>query len=474
MGRGAPVALAAGGIGVAFAGLALVLNGACGGELNGAPVVADGGDAGDLPLVDEGCTLLAPRRCGETCVDPSRDVKHCGGCSRTCEPLPNEEATCVPDGGGTCLRCEVGARLCDGLCVDVQTSGAHCGACGRSCLGGPCREGRCQPAVLVSTKARIDALAVDPTGPDIFYLETEQETCTLVRRPKDAPCGEGGAPNGPCRLDASRVDDAGFPYNPMFLAADETSVAVGTRDGDLRVTDKALRGWTAQGSTGSDLNRLAVAGGRAIWGTGGGDLVGILGGSILMSTGTSRFVAGLTAVQLPSGTVTFAAVASPSSIVNYIYRLEGARCVDGACRLLRAQPRQAQRLAVADGWLYWTQADDVAPTTFTVWKERLEGGCGVGAVCPILVTTGRRLFNAEPRDVVVDGRFIYWLDVWEAQASLRRGAVIEPCDAAPCGEVLITASQRAGSLAADQGSLYFQEVVDEGGQAWDRILRLAK
>ncbi len=76
------------------------------------------------------CRSAAPARCGNACVDPSTDPRHCGRCGNACPGAANASAACA---SGTCsLRCDAGHHDCGGACVP---NGAP-GSCGARCS--PC------------------------------------------------------------------------------------------------------------------------------------------------------------------------------------------------------------------------------------------------------------------------------------------------------------------------------------------------
>jgi hypothetical protein len=76
-------------------------------------------------------------RCGDKCVDASRDPANCGNCGVTCGA----------------------SQTCCGSCVDLQADVHDCGACGHSCLGPGvastdawCAAGVCQCANTATAK----------------------------------------------------------------------------------------------------------------------------------------------------------------------------------------------------------------------------------------------------------------------------------------------------------------------------------
>lgn len=92
--------------------------------------------------------------CGDECVDPATDPRHCGGCDRPCA-----EGECV---GGVCeMGCPPEAPLTcpDGACVDPMTDPANCGECGNVCLSGVCLMGGCE---MLPPGSVLDVLAPPP------------------------------------------------------------------------------------------------------------------------------------------------------------------------------------------------------------------------------------------------------------------------------------------------------------------------
>ncbi|MCU0671263.1 MAG: hypothetical protein MUE69_00575 [Myxococcota bacterium] len=97
---------------------------------------------GALPdggLVDAGpCTCTVDQLCcGTSCVDPTSDPRHCGGCGMACAV----EEECV---ASVCEPiCAPPTTYCDGLCVLLDVDPDNCGVCGRRCPTGLCSAGMC-------------------------------------------------------------------------------------------------------------------------------------------------------------------------------------------------------------------------------------------------------------------------------------------------------------------------------------------
>ncbi len=110
------------------------------------PAVEDaalsGGDAHNRPDTDETRDASSCEsdeiECGGTCIDPTSNRNHCGGCESACSG-----AEVCSD--GTCrTSCPGSQTLCEGGCYSLSSSDDHCGSCGNTCASGEsCREGEC-------------------------------------------------------------------------------------------------------------------------------------------------------------------------------------------------------------------------------------------------------------------------------------------------------------------------------------------
>lgn len=93
-----------------------------------------------------GCTSMTPARCGNTCVDLSTSVRHCGACGTECTTPMNGDVACV---GGACrVSCVAGFHAC-GLSCASNTSLESCGTMCTPCPAPPpnatatCESGMC-------------------------------------------------------------------------------------------------------------------------------------------------------------------------------------------------------------------------------------------------------------------------------------------------------------------------------------------
>jgi hypothetical protein len=87
--------------------------------------------------------------CGGSCIDPSTDFDHCGGCGNRCDS--RYESACL---GGIC-QCKAGLTQCGGQCHDLNNDPDRCGACNGAgavcgdreyCLNGQCE---CRPGLTL-------------------------------------------------------------------------------------------------------------------------------------------------------------------------------------------------------------------------------------------------------------------------------------------------------------------------------------
>ncbi|MDB5214587.1 MAG: Tryptophan synthase alpha chain [Myxococcaceae bacterium] len=187
----------------AFVGLgALVVHG-CAGDLLVLPVFDD---AGAPVTSDASCT-----QCGDECVDPKTDPRHCGTCANACAG----GSACVA--GACSLTCPTGLVNCAGTCLDPTTSDEHCGAtstCDGASAGTKCATGQsCAHGVCASPGA-CPATTPDACGTGAAALCTSFKsdpnhcgdcatvcdggvcnngTCGVACGPLQTTCGTGGA-----------------------------------------------------------------------------------------------------------------------------------------------------------------------------------------------------------------------------------------------------------------------------------------
>lgn len=79
-----------------------------------------------------------------TCIDPTTDPDHCGGCQHTCTTEVTQ-ASSICDDGVCSFVCDGAHDRCDGQCLDVTDDPENCGQCGKVCRTGECDDGRCLP-----------------------------------------------------------------------------------------------------------------------------------------------------------------------------------------------------------------------------------------------------------------------------------------------------------------------------------------
>lgn len=144
----------------------------CDGVDGGRPV--DGGNGTDSGGTDagapSGCSspLLT---CGDECVDPRTDERHCGGCEDACA----SGSFCVASVCQDVASCPPPFVICDGDCVDPSTDRDHCGASGActgdtagSVCGGVCFEGEC---VYEHCRDVLDSGA--STGDGLYWIDVD-------------------------------------------------------------------------------------------------------------------------------------------------------------------------------------------------------------------------------------------------------------------------------------------------------------
>jgi hypothetical protein len=113
----------------AWSVLGLIAAGCTGQPLVGGPPITMDGGGGCSPTEIE---------CAGSCIDPTLDPRHCGGCGMACET----GASCVD--GACVVSCPVGQLLCSTGCVDPDVDLDHCGDCDVVCAAGEvCASGVC-------------------------------------------------------------------------------------------------------------------------------------------------------------------------------------------------------------------------------------------------------------------------------------------------------------------------------------------
>lgn len=114
-------------------------------------------------------------RCGDVCVDPSSDPRHCGGCDHACA------AGEVCSGGSCETDCASGLTPCGQACVDTDTDERHCGGCDAPCdPNETCEAGRCEPTEPVDppTSACTPPIALEDTSsPDQVVGDGSAASC---------------------------------------------------------------------------------------------------------------------------------------------------------------------------------------------------------------------------------------------------------------------------------------------------------
>lgn len=139
--------------------------------------------------------------CGNGCIDPTADRRHCGACGNTCGSEQDCRAgvcTCRPDtiacpGTGTCanttfdpkncgqcgvscatgqvceaglckVSCTIGLTMCGASCIDVSSDEGNCGGCGVACAQGQqCKAGVCDYEVVAACYWSGQLVGFDPT-----------------------------------------------------------------------------------------------------------------------------------------------------------------------------------------------------------------------------------------------------------------------------------------------------------------------
>jgi hypothetical protein len=117
--------------------------------------------------------------CEQTCIDPAKNLRHCGGCDQAC--LMTQvclEAACV-------LDCAKDESSCGSTCVDLNDDIDNCGECDNHCLDGHfCVTGQCLGTCPPDLPT--------PCGTTCADLSSDKKHC--------------GACNTPCGLSEACID----------------------------------------------------------------------------------------------------------------------------------------------------------------------------------------------------------------------------------------------------------------------------
>jgi hypothetical protein len=105
-----------------------------------------------VPVPASGECLRGLKRCGDVCVDPKLDKKHCGACDNAC--AAGDE--CIDGTCGKPVACASGLSRCDGVCVDLSSDPNHCGTCQTRCPSLTCSNGSCGTDELPCTSGKTD------------------------------------------------------------------------------------------------------------------------------------------------------------------------------------------------------------------------------------------------------------------------------------------------------------------------------
>jgi hypothetical protein len=175
----------------------------------------------DSGLVDAGpcgaCTV-DQLCCGTSCVDPTTDPRHCGGCGAACTVAEECVASvCEP-------ICAPPTTYCDGLCVLLDVDPDNCGVCGRRCPTGLCSAGMCIDArpghvVLVGHSYDVSRVVIRRVVGNSVWLANAAEI--------DVGIYEGDA-RAVARIGVNRAIDesaSGRVWNRMPLADADAIVA---------------------------------------------------------------------------------------------------------------------------------------------------------------------------------------------------------------------------------------------------------
>lgn len=219
------------------------------------------------------CTCLAPlQACGDGCVDLQEDPANCGACGNACAPgLFCSNGSCVDS-------CAPGQTACGASCTDLLASSRNCGACGNVCEPGrACVGGACECA-----EGRVDCgsgcVALED---DVLHCGGCNQACEVGEVCRAGVCGsEGGGGSGGGTSTGGQASSGGTSSggetggsggNVGDPGCDATGFYVADKKlYDSNCNEFVMRGvnypyaWYSARNTQQDFAAIAAAGGNAV------------------------------------------------------------------------------------------------------------------------------------------------------------------------------------------------------------------
>jgi hypothetical protein len=340
------------------------------------------------------------------------------------------DAPLAPDAAVDALTCTASETMCGDTCVDLAIDLNHCGACSHACGCGStsCSAGLCASHVIASDQGAPVELAIHDGqlywGTDASRTVSTAELATGTVRV----------------MFPGRTAVRGFAFDATriyFSRAAFNIVESGTLNGSSSGNFTNHREPGAAGVAADDK--------AAYWATYDGGTAGLIRTKPLGPPSTvdgSTLVSGLTSpdgVAVDATHIYFTTHTQTGGTVQRVVKAGGTPTV------LASNQAAPHSLAVADGFVYWTDQGDGTPNTGSVQRVAVTGG-------PIQILADHQPF---PNTLALQGGDVYWTDT-------VAGTVMRVPIAGGAVAPVVAGEDHPLGLVTTASCMYFTDFADGG------------